>query len=523
MEDLPDTELLIRWQEQRSEQAFASLVGRYAGLVYHAALRVGRDATLATEASQLTFITLARKASSLTCRDSLTGWLHVTAAMQARNLVQLAKRENRKRDELGEHLTAVNSADHPHTIWKSLEPVLDEALAALSHADRHTILLRHYRSLSIREIATSLSISVDAAQKRLDRAMERLRLQLTRRSCTPAAGLAAVLSLGLASNAEASLATANSLFPSIITALRTTPTSSSLTLTALLMSKKPALILAALALLIAIPIVFLTRHRQSALDNPQTAAPPSPSGNFQTASSSADSDTQETLDRLVATYGEDRTKRSRDLAGMVITRANVAHELFARFYQANDSKMGLSAVPLGRSFELSAEQTTAADQIVRDFLKRQLAFEKQELEKITRKPLPLVELLLASDACARGAIPESSYLSLRTELAGKVRIIGDPIGKNGRSFNMGVSGAPQTDATFISQFRALLTPEQLAAFNEDLKTFEQALARNVDDSTFATLDPIGLDLLAKETEATLKLVQGISAAQEGGHDFLDDE
>lgn len=523
MDDLTDAELLVKWQEQRSEQAFASLVGRYAGLVYHAALRVGLDANIATEASQLTFITLARKAGSLACRDSLAGWLHVTGAMQARNLLQLAKRENRKRDELGQHLTAVNSEDNPQTIWKSLEPVLDEALAALSHADRHTILLRHYRSLSIREIAGSLTISVDAAQKRLDRAMERLRIQLTRRGCAPSAGLAAGLTLGLASNAEASLATASSLSAPIVTALRTTPTSSSLTLSALLMSKKPALILVALAILIATPTFFLTRHRQSVPDRRQTATPPPSTGNFQTASPAAGSETQKTLDRLVATYGEDRTKRSRDLAEMVITRANVGHELFARFYQADDSKMGLSAVPLRRSFELSAEQTTAADQIVRDFLKRQLAFEKQGLEKIIRQPLPLVELLLASDACARGALSESSYLAIRTELAGKVRIVGDPIGKNGRSFSMGVSGVPQTDAAFISQFRALLTPEQLTAFNEDLRTFEEASARNPDDSTFATLDPVDLDFLAKETEATLKLIQGLSAAQEGGHDFLDDE
>jgi RNA polymerase sigma factor (sigma-70 family) len=523
MDDLPDTELLTRWQEQRSEQAFASLVGRYGGLVYHAALRVGLDANIATEASQLTFITLARKAGSLACRDSLAGWLHVTGAMQARNLLQLAKRENRKRDKLGQHLTAVNSEDNPQTIWKSLEPVLDEALAALSHADRHTILLRHYRSLSIREIATSLSISVDAAQKRLDRAMERLRIQLTRRGCAPAAGLASGLTLGLASNAEASLATASSLSAPIVAALRTTPTSSSLILSAFLMSKKPALILVALAILIATPTFFLTRHQKSAPDNRQTAAPPPSTGNFRTNSSSTGSETQKTLDRLVATYGEDRTKRSRDLAGLVINRADVAHQLFTRFYQAYDSKIGLSSVPLRRSFELSAEQTTAADQVVRDFLQRQLAAEKQGLEEITRKPLPLVELLLASDACSRGALPENDYIAIRERLADKVRVIGDPIDKNGRSFSMGVSSAPQTDAAFISQFRALLTPEQLTAFNEDLKTFEEARARNPDDSTFATFDPTDLDLLTKETEATLKLIQGLSATQEGGHDFLDDE
>ncbi|MCW1915164.1 sigma-70 family RNA polymerase sigma factor [Luteolibacter sp. GHJ8] len=522
MDDLSDAELLVKWLEQRSEQAFALLVRRYAGLVYHAALRVGRDANLATEASQLTFITLARKAGTLACRDSLAGWLHVTGAMQARNLLQLAKRENRKRDELGQHLDAVNSEDNPQTIWKPLEPVLDEALAALSHADRHTILLRHYRSLSIREIATALSISVDAAQKRLDRAIERLRLQLTRRGCAPAAGLAAGLTHGLASNAEASLATANSLSASITTALRATPASSTFTLPALLMSKKPAIILATLALLIATSSFFLqTRH--PALLTSQTAGPSPTTGNFQTTSSSIGSETQKTLDRLVATYGEDRTKRSRDLAGLVINRADVAHQLFTRFYQAYDSKIGLSSVPLRRSFELSAEQTTAADQVVRDFLQRQLAAEKQGLEEITRKPLPLVELLLASDACSRGALPENDYIAIRARLADKVRVIGDPIDKSGRSFSMGVSSAPQTDAAFISQFRALLTPEQLTAFNEDLKTFEEARARNPDDSTFATFDPTDLDLLIKETEATLKLIQGLSAAQEGGHDFLDDE
>lgn len=197
-----DAELLTDWLRDRREASFHQLVTRYAGLVHAAARRTSNDDTLAAEASQLVFIVLARKAKSLTSRGSLAGWLHLTAVMQTKNLLRRARRENRKRALLQ---TAMETESHAysHDPWKEMQPVLDEALAALSEKDREALLLRFYRSLTIKDIATTLDIATDAAQKRVDRATERLRGKLTQRGCQAGGSLAAIMLAGFTTDAQA--------------------------------------------------------------------------------------------------------------------------------------------------------------------------------------------------------------------------------------------------------------------------------------------------------------------------------
>ena len=157
---------------------------------------------MAAEASQLTFILLARKAKSLASRSSLAGWLHLTAVMQAKNLIRQNRRENHKR-QLLQTAMEIHSPNHPGDTWKEMQPVLDDALASLSESDREALLLRFYRSLTIREIAATLGIATDAAQKRIDRATERLRGKLVRRGCQTGGSLSATMLAGFAADAQA--------------------------------------------------------------------------------------------------------------------------------------------------------------------------------------------------------------------------------------------------------------------------------------------------------------------------------
>jgi RNA polymerase sigma factor (sigma-70 family) len=199
-----DTELLTAWVKHRDEAAFHALVSRYAGLVHSAAKRACDDDSLAAEASQLTFILLTRKAKSLLPRASLGGWLYLTAAGEAKNLLRSSTRENRKRSALLSAM-AIHIPDEPDLSWQEIQPFLNDALASLSEKDREAILLRFYRSLSVREIAATLGIATDAAQKRLDRATERLREKLTRRGVTTAGSLSAVMLAGFSTDAQAAV------------------------------------------------------------------------------------------------------------------------------------------------------------------------------------------------------------------------------------------------------------------------------------------------------------------------------
>src|ERR1039457_5939131 len=92
----PDSELLRQFAKTHAEDAFAELVNRHVNLVYSAALRqVNGDAHLAQDAAQTVFTDLARKADSLTQRESLTGWLYTSAHFAA---AKIGRGENGRRD-----------------------------------------------------------------------------------------------------------------------------------------------------------------------------------------------------------------------------------------------------------------------------------------------------------------------------------------------------------------------------------------------------------------------------------------
>src|SRR5258705_202989 len=76
----PDGELLRRYAETSSDDAFAELVRRHVNLVYSTALRqVNGDTHLAEDVAQTVFTNLAREARALSQRNALTGWLYTTA------------------------------------------------------------------------------------------------------------------------------------------------------------------------------------------------------------------------------------------------------------------------------------------------------------------------------------------------------------------------------------------------------------------------------------------------------------
>src|SRR5439155_23203559 len=82
----------------------------------------------------------------------------------------------------------------PETVWENIAPHLDEALGELNEGDRDALLLRYFERKSAREMAQTLGTSEDAAQKRVSRAVERLREFFAKRGITVgASGLVVVI------------------------------------------------------------------------------------------------------------------------------------------------------------------------------------------------------------------------------------------------------------------------------------------------------------------------------------------
>ncbi len=69
-------------------------------------------------------------------------------------------------------------------LWPKIAPLLDSAVAALNEKDRRAILLRFYEGKNLREIGNLLGSNEPAAEKRVSRALEKLRIFFTKRGVT---------------------------------------------------------------------------------------------------------------------------------------------------------------------------------------------------------------------------------------------------------------------------------------------------------------------------------------------------
>ena len=202
-----DLDLLGQFAREKSQDAFTALVNRHVNLVHSAALRQVRSPQLAEEVAQSVFADLARNAGKFSGTgvppvNSLTPWLY---AVTRRTAIDVVRKESRRqlREQIAVEMDAMNAQNQlPYfakygneSAWPDIEPLLDDAMAALDETDRSAILLRYFENKNLREVGEELKISDDAAQKRVSRAVERLREFFAKRGVSVGAGgLAVVIS-----------------------------------------------------------------------------------------------------------------------------------------------------------------------------------------------------------------------------------------------------------------------------------------------------------------------------------------
>ncbi len=198
-----DLDLLQQYARQNSEEAFATLVQRHLDLVYSAALRQVRSPQLAEEVSQSVFADLARNAGKLKSDTILTAWLY---AVTWRTAIDVVRKESRRqfREQIAVEMTNMNATAEN---WTHIEPLLDEAMHELDDTDRAAVLLRYFENKSLREVGATLGTSDDAAQKRVSRAVERLREFFSKRGvAVGVSGLVVVISANAVQAAPVGLA-----------------------------------------------------------------------------------------------------------------------------------------------------------------------------------------------------------------------------------------------------------------------------------------------------------------------------
>jgi len=176
------TQLIQEYVKSGSEAAFGELVRRYIDLVYSVALRrVTGDAHMAQDVTQVVFSDLARKAGSLPADVMLGGWLHRHTGFVASNVVRAEQRRH-ARERQAVEMNLNDSTTDP--LWRQLAPMLDEAIDQLDSPERDAVVMRYFEHRDLRTIGVVMGVSEDAAQKRVSRAVDKLREMIGRQGVT---------------------------------------------------------------------------------------------------------------------------------------------------------------------------------------------------------------------------------------------------------------------------------------------------------------------------------------------------
>ena len=168
-----DVELVVRAQ-QGDHDAFTEIATALHNRLYRVALNLLSDVHLAEDATQHTTIEMWRNLPRLREPEKLESWAH-------RIVVNACRREGRKKTRWIQAIVARPEED----------PTATQGFATVAHRDqlergfqrlpmeqREVVVLHHYASLPLREVAEVLGIPVGTVGSRLSRAMSSLRAAL---------------------------------------------------------------------------------------------------------------------------------------------------------------------------------------------------------------------------------------------------------------------------------------------------------------------------------------------------------
>lgn len=176
-----DDELLSRYAGGGDEAAFRQLVERLGPMTHAAAMRRTGNPEIAREVTQITFSRLAVEAPSLPRAVLVSGWLHAMTRRVASDLMRSEKA--RKAREARYAIHRANQQEIPSDS-RALAAVLDPALDSLPRADKEAVFMRFIEERSLSEVARAHGVSEEAARKRIERALGKLRAALLRRGIT---------------------------------------------------------------------------------------------------------------------------------------------------------------------------------------------------------------------------------------------------------------------------------------------------------------------------------------------------
>lgn len=167
--------LMLRFKKRLDETAFERLVNDYTPPAAALAHQMLRDPASAEDAVQEAFVRVIRKRRQYASSRPFSHWFYTIL----RNICVDMLRKQKREKAAVQHLT--------HRIKRFIrnEPASDcvSLLCALPLHERSVLELRAVHSMTFEEIAVALDISVEAAKKRAQRGLRKLRKQIEQNGC----------------------------------------------------------------------------------------------------------------------------------------------------------------------------------------------------------------------------------------------------------------------------------------------------------------------------------------------------
>jgi len=176
-------ELFTTPDSETAELAFAVLLKRHGPMVLRTCTAILHDRHEAEDATQATFLVLARKASSLWVRDSLGPWLFGVARRVASRARSTAVRRRAHEQEAAE--AAARTTEDPAR--DEIDAIVDEEVNRLPQGYRVAVVLCDLEGLTQEQAALRLGWPAGTVRSRLARGRVRLRDRLVRRGLAPPA------------------------------------------------------------------------------------------------------------------------------------------------------------------------------------------------------------------------------------------------------------------------------------------------------------------------------------------------
>jgi len=161
--------LMGRFRDRLDARAFDEIVLRFVSPAIAVAGHILADAALAEDAVQEAFLRIIRNRRKYVPGKPFAGWFYTILRNICKDMLRRRDRQSRLVRE-----AAARAAGRPsRPASRTGDPV--QLLAALPEKSRTVLTLRLVEGLGFREIAAALGISEEAAKKRAQRALRRLR------------------------------------------------------------------------------------------------------------------------------------------------------------------------------------------------------------------------------------------------------------------------------------------------------------------------------------------------------------